>query len=239
MLFKRESEMASPVRNWLYRQDLQIKQEFAVPWGVCDFVGVSFRAHHVLKRLVCGQHKSIGPLRRVEVLRHIPEKDSGESISFHQLLEVCGPVDAESLQSDLKNLLASRFISRSRTNGFQKINGWVPLHKRIVAVELKLHRISEALGQASSNKAFATESYVAFPSDLARRLFVGDRKDEFVAAGVGILEVQSDTCRVRLRPDSRSVNSDDSLRAHCVERFWRTRGSSSLIAERRAQAYGQ
>ena len=43
----------------------------------------------------------------------------------------------------------------------------MPLHDRIVAVEMKLSGIADALDQALQNKAFAEESYVAFPTDVA------------------------------------------------------------------------
>jgi hypothetical protein len=238
MLFYRESEMASPVRNWLYKQHLEIKQEFTLPWGVCDFVGVSFKASQVSKRITSGQHRAIGPLRRVELLRQIPETDSGESISLSRLTEVYGTGHITvSIHNDLDNLLAGKFIVRCGTEGFQKVNGWAPLHKRVVAVELKLQRVSEALAQAASNRAFATESYVAFPVAVAKRVLESAREKEFVQAGVGILEVQCSNCRVKLKARPCVSETNESLQMHCVERFWQTKGNSSLAVGQRVPVF--
>ncbi len=43
------------------------------------------------------------------------------------------------------------FIVRTDTQALQKINGWMPLQKRLVAVELKLSRVEEAISQAVNN----------------------------------------------------------------------------------------
>ncbi len=51
MPFRRESQMVVPVRRWLERQNLLVKPEFLLPWGVCDFVAVAFRSENVKKRL--------------------------------------------------------------------------------------------------------------------------------------------------------------------------------------------
>jgi hypothetical protein len=70
----------------------------------------------------------------------------------------------QNLERDLRALIADRFVVVKKNGSFQKVNGWAPLHQRIVAVELKLRRISEALSQGLSNRTFATESYVALPA---------------------------------------------------------------------------
>jgi hypothetical protein len=129
--------------------------------------------------------------------------------------------------TEVEKLVADRFVLQTHTGSLQKLNGWVPLQKRIVAVELKLMRVSEALCQAASNRAFATESYVALPWEMAHRLSKGPRVPDFDAAGVGILAVAHNTCRVMLPASARGIKTDLTLQMHCVERFWRSRGSSA------------
>jgi hypothetical protein len=226
--FKLESEMAPAVCEWLRRARLTVKEEFSLPWGICDLVGVSLNLNNVRKRLTLKQNKAIGPLWRVDLLRCIPDLETGRSISVQQLERVYGNrIPAPVITTEVEKLVADRFVLQTRRGNLQKLNGWVPLQKRMVAVELKLARVSEALCQAASNRAFATESYVALPWEMAHRLSKGVRVPDFDDAGVGILAVGQDDCRVVLPPSGRGIKADPTLQMHCVERFWRSRGSSA------------
>lgn len=226
MHFALEHDMASPVLGWLLRQRLLVKDEFVLPWGICDFVGLSFDKARLRKRLELGQCRPIGPLHRIELLRRIPDIESGNSVSLSRLQSSeFGPIT--DVPSELQKLIDDRFILEDRKGQFQKVNGWVPLHRRIVAVELKLSRVSEALAQAISHRAFATESYVALPTEIAQRMAKSSRASEFHASGVGILGVTKDSCKVVLPSSSLGIQIEPSIQMHCIERFWRTRDSSS------------
>lgn len=236
MLFKRESEMTLPVRRWLSREGLLIKSEFVLPWGICDLVGLSFNKHQVKKRLSYRQRLPIGPLQRVELLRHIPDQESGCSITLGELQKLAErTIFAPSLENELNRLIANKFVVSDGCGSLQKLNGWAPMHRRIVAVELKLQRISEALSQALSNRAFATESYIALPYIAAERLARGSRRLDFSRNGIGILGVTERTCKVLLRA-AQLTEPDETLQMHCVERFWRTRDSSSSAVALRVPA---
>jgi hypothetical protein len=236
VLFERESEMAKPVREWLRHQHLLIKSEYVLPWGICDLVGLSFNQKQVAKRLSYRQHRPIGPLQRIDLLRHIPDQESGSAITINCLLKLAeeGEVGYP-FERDLQILIANRFIAATKNGSLQKLNGWMPLHERIVAVELKLYRISEAISQALSNRAFATESYMALPAKIAERFVGSARHPGFRNTGIGVLGVTRTTCKV-LIPASRVVEADPTLQTHCVERFWRTRDNSSSTAVQHVQA---
>ena len=235
MSFALENEMLRPVRRWLQNQGLLVKPEFALPWGVCDLVGVSFNELHVNKRLSFRQHRPIGPLQRVELLNHIPDLESGRAVTFARLQKAAATATfGQTLDRDLCTLIADKFVVVKKNGAFQKVNGWAPLHQRIVAVELKLRRISDALSQAQSNWSFATESFVALPAEVAERFRSSHRRIDFSESGVGILGVTWTTCYVVL-PATQMVKPDTVLQAHCVERFWRTRDNSSSAAGLRAQ----
>src|SRR5258706_14928200 len=189
--------MAKPVHQWLRRQHLLIKSEYVLPWGICDLVGLSFNQKQVAKRLSYRQHRPIGPLQRIDLLRHIPDQESGSAITINCLLKLAeeGEVGYP-FERDLQILIANRFIAATKNGSLQKLNGWMPLHERIVAVELKLYRISEAISQALSNRAFATESYIALPGQIAERFLRSARHPEFRQTGIGVLGVTRTTCRV-------------------------------------------
>jgi hypothetical protein len=199
MGFARENEMTQLVSRWLQRQRLLVKPEFGLPWGVCDLVGLAFNKHQVRKRLSFRQYHPIGPIQRVELLSCIPELESGGAITLGRLQKMAATASfGQTLDRDLNALIADRFVVVSKKGSFQKVNGWAPLHQRIVAVELKLRRISDALSQAESNRSFATESYVALPAEIAQRFVSSRRRTDFIASGVGILGVSPNSCRVVL-----------------------------------------
>jgi len=233
--FARESEMTKPVLKWLHSQSLLTKVEFGLPWGICDLVGLSFNQAQVAKRLSFRQHRPIGPIQRVELLRHIPDQESGQSITLKRLQKAAGEtVFGSTIDRDLAILISNGFVVSKKNGTLQKLNGWAPIHDRIVAVELKLSRISEALSQALSNCSFATESYIALPKLTASRFADNARYSEFREAGIGVLGVTRTSCKV-ISPAQARYAQDDTLQMHCVERFWRTRDNSSSVAERRVQ----
>ena len=216
--------MAPPIRRWLRQQRLHFKQEFLVPWGVCDFVGLSFNSENVEKRLALRQLQPIGPLRRLQILALIPDCESGDAISDCELkmrFDECAPDGT--FEAELQTLLAGRFIVQTKTGSFQKLNGWVPLHNRLIAVELKLSRISEGIAQAICHLGFANESYLALPAQLAEKIVDSPRVSQFKEKGVGILAVTRTGCRLVLEPSGVHGLLDANLQMHCVERFWRTR----------------
>jgi hypothetical protein len=224
--FNLETEMASPVIRWLRRRGLTVKSEFYLPWGVCDLVGVKFDPAKARRRLSWGQTRAIGPQIRLQILSRIPESDSGRSTTLRRLeRDFSGQLSPERLSKELDRLKRDKFVTNPKRDYFQKRNGWAPLHQDIVAVELKLQRVSEALSQAASNRAFASKSYVALPAALALRLAQSRRADLFGQRGIGLLAVWQHKCQELIRPSHKEAACHDLNQSHVVERFWRTRDS--------------
>jgi hypothetical protein len=224
--FQVEAEMVTPVIRWLRRNGLKVKPEFTLPWGICDLVGVELDPRKIKLRLSYGQTRSVGPLLRLLILSRIPDCASGKSIRFQGLIrDLSHNIETEVLSRELEALIRDGFVKGTKHGSFQKQNGWAPLHFRIVAVELKLNRISEALGQASSNRTFATHSYVALPMKRAVRVMRSERADSLVCSGIGLLGVSQRACVELIKPRMTKGISDEIVQSHVVERFWRTRDS--------------
>jgi hypothetical protein len=224
--FKREAEMAGPVLRWMRRAGLAVKPEFSVPWGVCDFVGVTFDPEKVRRRLSYGQTRSIGSAVRLCILAKIPDCETGKTISFRRLLqEFSFDIPSPVLAREIDALIRFKFVEKPRKGFFQKVNGWAPLHQRITAVENKLSRLSEAVTQAAANRSFATESYVAFPGAFATRIAASSRRSIFTESGIGLLAVWPHRCCEIISPVRTCIPQNEILQAHIVERFWRTRGN--------------
>ncbi|MHC4475799.1 MAG: hypothetical protein ACYTEL_09140 [Planctomycetota bacterium] len=223
MTFGYEYEMVGPAERWLRSEGLFVKREFPTPWGICDLVGCSFNRENVNKRLALGQRKPIGPTLRVRILSLIPEHDSGRSITLRRLTgKFNGWLGEERVALEVERLVKGKFVKKTSRRGFQRFNGWVPLHKRLVAVELKLRRVTEAFYQARGHLGFADESYVGLPLENAQRLLDSKKKLEFVREGVGVLAVEQGGCEVLLESTPDRARPDEVLQIHSAERFWRT-----------------
>jgi hypothetical protein len=218
--------MANPVIRWMDRRGLTAKPEFSLPWGICDLVAVKLDPARVRLRLSYGQTRPVGPPIRLYILSRIPDVDTGRSISFGKLnKDLADILPSDALSRELALLVRGKFVTSPRRGLFQKLNGWAPLHLKIVAVELKLSRVSEALGQAASNRLFATDSYVALPGGLALRVVMTERVKTFKGQGIGLLAVWRHGCRELLKPSTKDAPRNEVIQSHVVERFWRTRDS--------------
>jgi len=224
MEFERECDMLAPVRRWLGSQGLMTKSEFANPWGVCDVVGCALDERRVTKRLALRQHRAIGPPLRVVLLERIPDQDTGRAVSLRKLQDDhAGLIDGETVATEVDRLVSARFVQVTPKGSLQKVNGWAPLHKRLVTVELKLTRVLEAFRQAVMNRELTSESYAAFPLSIARRISDSKGIQRFKHAGIGVIGVTPGKCKVLVRPRDLRHRADTVAQTHCVERFWRTR----------------
>ena len=220
-MFKSEADMAEPVKLWMESLSLLVKAEFISPWGICDFVGLNFRNHNVARRLELGQRRAVTSTARAALLLQIPDIETNRCITLSELIAAFAPVlPEEVVLKEAQRLVADKFVVRERDR-LQKVNGWMPLQKRLMAVELKLKRIEEAIRQAQNNLGFSNESYVALPMELATRITSSNRREDFLKRGIGLLGVTPDSCMVLIR--SRSVPSGNPVfQFCCVEKFWRS-----------------
>jgi len=223
MFFKYESQMVMPAEQWLKSEGLITKKEFSTPWGICDLVGCSLDREKVRERLALGQRKPVGPQIRIIILSYIPDKEDNDSITLEDLQQKFASFfDESKIALEVDRLVKDKFVQITPCGEFQKINGWAPLHNKIVALELKLNRLSEVLSQAINNLELANESYVGLPLENAQRLIESKKKSEFAQRGIGIIGVNPIKCEVLLKPNPTKSNQNHILQMHCVERFWRT-----------------
>ena len=221
--------MFAPVECWLESEGLRIKREYPTPWGICDLVGCQLDPQKMDRRRKHGQRQAIGPMLRISLLLQIPEVSEGRCITLQKLLREYGPFVGEAkVEQEILRLVKGRFVDSPKRNHFRRrVSDWMPLHKRIVAVELKLSRVEEALRQAAGHLEFADESYVALPLGQARRVVSGAKREDFEAHSVGILGIARHRMEVLLRLKPKRRESLQPAQAHCAERFWRTVITSS------------
>ena len=227
-MFTSEAHMRKPVCYWLRSHGLSIKTEFITPWGICDLVASNVRKQNRARRLRLGQIEPISSLTRTALLLSIPDHETGKSVTLRSLVKNCAPVVAEDIVvAQTEKLIVDGFVVRRSGGSLQRLNGWMPLHKRLVAVELKLNRIEEAMSQALSNLSFADESYVALPTEICQRVATKPQRwTNYLDAGVGLLAVSARSCSIIKKPQ-RQFPPDPVLQFYCVEKFWKTYSKGS------------
>ena len=228
--FRFEADMAEPVVRWLRLRGLSVKSEFLLPWGVCDLVGVKFSPSKERLRMAYGQRRPVGSLFRLLLLSEIPDRQTGRSVRIGSLGKRMGGFSDDAISIEVGKLARAKFVIFPKAGFVQKLNGWAPLHKKVVAVELKLTRVSEVMSQAVANREFATHSYVALPMNLAARLVRSERRRMFTSEGLGLLGVSAVSCRELIVPKKAAAPGNGVIQMHVVERFWGSRGSSPSVA---------
>jgi hypothetical protein len=225
-MFKAEADMAKPVKRWMESLGLLVRSEFISPWGICDFVGLSFSKIKVARRLALGQKCPVTSMARAALLLRIPDVESNKCTTLADLIAECAPaIPTEIVTTETRTLIKDKYLVRDGDR-LQKVNGWMPLQKRLMAVELKVKRVEQAILQAQNNLGFASESYVGLPAQLANRIAGSNRRNEFLKLGIGLLAVTSGSCRMLIlsRPE---ISGNPVFQFCCVEKFWReaTRGN--------------
>jgi hypothetical protein len=223
-MFNYESCMRQSVVGWMQALKLIVKSEFTSPWGICDLVGLQFNKRHVAHRLKLGQTRSISSMTRAALLLLIPDIETHKSITMRRLACECASiVQPETVIEETQRLVTDGFVICRSGDRLQKINGWMPLQKRFIAVELKLKRVEEAMLQAESNFGFADESYIALPEELAMRVATRPaRRKDFLTSGVGLLSVTPKSSVIIIRSRRRSAEKNPVAQLYSIEKFWQT-----------------
>jgi hypothetical protein len=211
--------------------DMIVKSEFVTPWGICDLVGLAFNPDRAARRLSLKQTRTVSSITRAVLLLKIPDVEDGKSITVDRLARHCAPsIPEDVVLKEVERLVADRFVIALSRGRLQKVNRWMPLHDRLVAVELKLLRVEQAMRQALNNLRFADESYAALPVEVACRVASSAcRWSRFFDAGVGLLGVSRRSCEILVPARKTSDWTDKAVQLYCVEKFWRSsiRGNSA------------
>ncbi|WP_417377068.1 hypothetical protein [Gimesia maris] len=219
--FKYEKDMVAPVVRWLEAMGFVVKNEFVLPWGICDIVACSLNPQKVQLRNQLKQYKSIRSALGIQLLFDIPEQKKYRGISASAIKRKYEKsVVGEVIEKQLKQLESDNYIHTTRTGTYKKNSEWYPLHRKLIAIELKLNRVSEALDQAKKNLGFVEFSYVGLPSRIASRIVHSKKVNDFKDARIGIISVSDNACRLVLGAKNQVKKIDRPTQARLVERFW-------------------
>lgn len=188
--FRFESEMTDPVAGLVSRltpgqvRPAHVLREVPAGHGVVDLLAVDFDDEVLSRRLRAG----LGPIElplRVQVLAQLR---SDRFLSLDRLARKVGSNPAALTRSTLRPLAELGAIElephRARATGV-----WIPVVKRLTAVELKLSKWRGALRQADNAAWAADRSWVVL--DARRASGAIANRDYFAEVGIGLAVVDS------------------------------------------------
>jgi hypothetical protein len=216
-----ETQLLSPVRRWLESEGYITVDEFQTPWGITDLLGLKYNLDMVFDRIANKQLAPIGDLQSVMVFLLMPPASSRHSLTEEELFKELGYLMGEpKLRAIVASLRRKKLITISSSGRFTRAAPWLPYHERMVSVELKLSRVDEAIAQAKRHRVITPFSYVALPESVAEKAAVDSRSTDFIVAGVGLISVAKDTCRVLLEPREKSSSLEQAYEIAAAEQLW-------------------
>jgi len=183
----------------------------------CALDGKRARLRRSLK-----QTSTLGPPTRVQLWHYIPDRASKRGTTIEELVVRARAFwDRDVVEHELHRLIDLGFVATTQSGKLQRQAPWHPLQKRVVAIELKLTKVTDALSQAIRYAGFADEAFVGVPHEIAQHA-MSVRGEEFERAGVGLLAIRQHGVQLLMAPQSRRRSVFDPVaQTHAVERFWR------------------
>lgn len=215
-----EAHLAGTVLLWLGEQGMMQVTEFVTPWGVADVLGIRPNIDRVKARIAAKHLDPVSDAHAMQLLLSLPADGKPKRLAdiarkFEPLL---GP---DLFERAVRNLIRKRFIVHEGASLIRRTE-WMPYHEQLIAIELKLRRVEEALAQARRHKAITVDSYVGMPAVIAEKVAFTERRSEFEAAGVGLLSVQDGSCKVLIPPNTSQKTVIEAQQLSAAEACWRT-----------------
>lgn len=144
------------------------KTEIGVGYGIADLVLVQFNDDNCAIRKHNKQYQPLLKELYFRTLKYIPDFNNGSKpIELNRLIEKTKLSKALLKYQVLRELEKNAFIVQKYTNCYFKINGWVPIAKRVIAVEAKIKDWRRGFYQANRYKSFADKVYLAVPPQIS------------------------------------------------------------------------
>lgn len=218
-----ESQLESSAWRWLRGfADVAVDQ-FQTPWGIADLFAVKCDFDRVLTRRDMGQNVASTNDQDVMVLLAIPDLTSEERTDERRLAKkfsfLLGDAKVRSIIAALRR---RKLIKVDADGAICRNTPWLPFHKQMWAVELKLQRVDEALAQAKRHLKITPYSYVGLPPQIAARTADSTKAAEFRKSGVGLLSISATECSALIEPAGKVSCVDPVYAVAAAERCWST-----------------
>jgi len=182
-------------------------------------MGVEWDIDQVLLRRNSGHLVAVESDQAVSVMLSVP--DGAGSVSRASLLEeFTDSLGERRLNEVLQTLLRRKLLREDETGAYTRSTPWMPFHRKLIAVELKLKRVEEVLNQAKRHLTITPHSFVALPPAIAARLAASSKADEFRLAGVGLVAASNGTCEELIAPSFSGERLDRVFEIAAAEKCW-------------------
>jgi hypothetical protein len=216
--FRFESEMTDPVEAGLARltpgrvRPEHILREMPAGQGVVDLLAVDFDDEVLSRRI----RADLGPIERPLRIEVLAQLRSDRFLSLERLARRVGSNPRALTRSTLRPLAEMGAVELDRAR-IRATGAWIPVAKRLTAVELKLSKWHNAVRQAD-NAAWAVDrSWVVL--DARRSGAALRNNDYFAELGIGLAIVES-TGRLRVVQRPKRGRAVRWLRAWLGELAW-------------------
>lgn len=218
-----ESQLESSAWRWLRGfADISVDQ-FQTPWGIADLFAVKCDFDRVLMRRDLGQNVASTNDQDVMVLLAIPELMSAERTDERRLAKKFSYLLGETkVRSIIAALRRRKLIKVDADGAICRNTPWLPFHKQMWAIELKLQRVDEALAQARRHLKITPYSYVGLPPQIAERTAISAKAEDFRESGVGLLSISATECSALIEPAGKPTCVDPVYAVAAAERCWGT-----------------
>lgn len=218
-----ETQLEASVWRWLRGIAEITVDQFQTPWGIADLFAVKCDFDRVLMRRELGQDVASTRDQDVMVLLAIPELTSGGRTDERRLAKKFSYLLGEAKVRLIVAALKRRKLIKVDADGaICRNTPWIPFHKQMWAVELKLQRVDEALAQAKRHLKITPYSYVGLPPQIAERTAVSAKSEDFRESGVGLLSISATECSTLIEPAGKYTCVDPVYAIAAAERCWGT-----------------
>lgn len=218
-----ETQLEASVWKWLRGLAEITVDQFQTPWGIADLFAVKCDIDRALMRRDMGQDVASTSDQDVMVLLAIPELTSGGRTDERSLARrfsyLLGDTKVRAIIAALKR---RKLIKVDGDGAIYRNTPWLPYHKQMWAVELKLQRVDEALAQAKRHLKITPFSYVGLPPQIAERTAESAKAEKFRESGVGLLSISATECSALIEPAGQSTCVDPVYAVAAAERCWGT-----------------
>lgn len=163
-----ESAFVLNLEEIFKRQGYITTREVSAGYGRADLVIGKLNDEHCSIRKNNKQTQALLEERYFEVLRNLPDIHGClEPLHVAELIDKINFSDRYLKTHVIKFLEKSGYIRRIEDNFLYKINGWLPITSKVVAIEAKLTDWRRGILQANRYKSFADKVYLALPERSA------------------------------------------------------------------------
>lgn len=192
-------------------------REVNFSYGVADLVILDIDDKKFDLRKKREQWNTLLNRKYFEVLSILSDIDDykPKPLTLNEIAEKSGISQSYVRSSILKDLLDGGFVKEVE-NGYVKVNGWVPIAKKVTAVEAKIADWRSGIWQAQRYLNAADISYLAMPPKHIHRVDL----EECTNAGIGLICFDPDSMKHKVLLKPRKLPAiDPPIRNYVTELF--------------------